>query len=64
MPGPDGLATIALLKRLRPGLPCALVTGSGIAEGTALAGGADRLLRKPFTAGELLACLDALAERA
>jgi CheY-like chemotaxis protein len=64
MPGPDGLATITLLKRLRPGLPCALVTGSGIAEEDALAGGASALLRKPFTRAELLACLDSLAARA
>jgi CheY-like chemotaxis protein len=64
MPTADGLAAIALLKRLRPGLPCALVTGSGIGGEEARAGGADALLAKPFTRAELLACLDALAGRA
>jgi CheY-like chemotaxis protein len=63
MPGLDGLATIALLRRLLPGLPCALVTGSGVPREAALDGGADSVLRKPFTFGELYACLDSLAAR-
>jgi two-component system, LuxR family, response regulator FixJ len=63
MPGADGLATIALLRRLRPGLPCALVTGSDIPDRVALAGGAGSVLRKPFRMGELEACLDSLAAR-
>jgi CheY-like chemotaxis protein len=63
MPGTDGLATIALLRRLRPGLPCVLVTGSDISEEDALAGGADSLLRKPFGWEDLVACLDSLASR-
>lgn len=50
MPNTTGLDLIRAIKRLRPDLPCILITGfmEGITEDAVLAAGADALLHKPI----------------
>jgi CheY-like chemotaxis protein len=56
MPQLDGPGMLRTLKKIRPEIPCVIITGLGeenrIAE--ARAAGADRILAKPFTAEQLL----------
>jgi two-component system response regulator FlrC len=59
MPGTDGWAVIAELKRLHPGLPVIAISGhfgcrGGVDPAATLALGASRVLGKPFRRGELL----------
>jgi signal transduction histidine kinase/ActR/RegA family two-component response regulator len=50
MPNTTGLDLIRAIKRLRPDLPCILITGfmEGVTEDAVLAAGADALLHKPL----------------
>ena len=67
MPGQGGLQTIDQLRRAFPGVKIVAIsgvaTGSLDAEGHALALGADRFLRKPFDAVELVAAVAALSNQ-
>jgi CheY-like chemotaxis protein len=59
MPVMDGAATIAALRRIRPGIPVVLMSGFGEAEGMSrieAAGGAT-FLAKPFDAARLKAAM-------
>jgi DNA-binding response OmpR family regulator len=61
MPGKDGLAALAGLRALHPGLPCCLMTGAGPdAEAELLARGATRVLAKPFDLPDMVAVMAAL----
>jgi CheY-like chemotaxis protein len=47
--GQDGLQTVAALRRVKPDLPCCLMTGSLPHAGWLSAPGCDRVLLKPFS---------------
>lgn len=59
MPTMKGLALIAALRALRPGLPCVLMTGLCNAETTGQAEmlGVNEILAKPFTLETLVAAV-------
>jgi CheY-like chemotaxis protein len=61
MPGKSGLDVLALVKQIKPGLRCCLMTGGALNEHTQVAG-ACCLLRKPFTVAEVTRCLGQLSE--
>ncbi|TAH39765.1 MAG: response regulator transcription factor [Planctomycetota bacterium] len=65
LPGKDGFAVLAELRRLRPTLPVILVTAKG-AEDDRVHGlklGADDYVVKPFSAREVLARVEAVLRR-
>lgn len=67
MPGQEGIETIRMFKKLRPGLKIIAISGSLI-EGTdyldqAMKLGADRVLAKPFRRKALLDLVDECLER-
>jgi two-component system cell cycle sensor histidine kinase/response regulator CckA len=57
MPGLNGVETIQALHRLRPGLPCWIVSGDPGDEAALVAAGASGVLTKPFTVADLDRCL-------
>jgi PAS domain S-box-containing protein len=64
MPGPSGLALIEAARRRRPGLPAVLLTGTPEAVPDTLCDAAEQgglaVLRKPVSAGEVIAALAAI----
>src|SRR5882724_11494581 len=65
MPGMDGFAVLAELRRAKPSLPVIMVTARGAEDDRVrgLAGGADDYVVKPFSARELLARVAAVLRR-
>jgi PAS domain S-box-containing protein len=62
MPGMNGVTTIELARKLRPNLPCFLLTGY-VGDGAALSSGnAFTLVRKPITGRHLAAHIEATLE--
>jgi CheY-like chemotaxis protein len=57
MPGLGGWGTVAALKRLKPGLPCCLVSGDYVPQESIQAAGVHSVLEKPFRAEALARCL-------
>jgi PAS domain S-box-containing protein len=63
LPGMDGQAVIHALRRIKPGLPVVIITGTDVTQ-TELAKSGDLVLPKPFTIQQLLATIaDVLARR-
>jgi len=63
LPGMDGQAVIHTLRRIKPGLPVVIITGTDVTQ-TELAKSGDLILPKPFTIQQLLATIaDVLARR-
>jgi two-component system, OmpR family, alkaline phosphatase synthesis response regulator PhoP len=65
LPGMDGFAVLAELRRAKPSLPVIVLTARGTEEDRVrgLEGGADDYVVKPFSARELLARVEAVLRR-
>jgi DNA-binding response OmpR family regulator len=60
LPGPDGPATVAALRGVRPGLPCCLMSGAADPHDPRVLAAGCPLLPKPFGLAELARALRAL----
>jgi DNA-binding response OmpR family regulator len=65
LPGKDGHEVLAGIRRVRPDLPVVMLTARDdlSSKGTALAGGADAYITKPFALADLLASIRGLTQR-
>jgi ActR/RegA family two-component response regulator len=61
LPGDEGLAAVALLKRIAPGIRCCLVTGATPPVNDLANGAVDWALSRPFSLSEVSSCLRRLA---
>lgn len=59
----NGVAFLQAARALRPGVPCAFLTGSNLHESNARLAGADVVLRKPVDPEALVAAVGGLLRR-
>jgi DNA-binding NtrC family response regulator len=62
LPGLGGLAVLAILDQLKPGLRCCLMDGERSAEEALREAGAWHVFRKPFSFTEMARCLRVVQE--